>query len=193
MINIGNKQVSDIKLGSANIVSVYKGDELIWPVSTLTNGIVEITQNEAIAGDVLFYNPTTAKLVFGRFVDTGAKYSYDQLTPIGIVTVPASHNIYGDNSCGVISLKTMSLINPESGVTSDEWVGDFNEVLLSTEDPRDPFECMILTDINNQITGSRTTWGRYITTQGYTEDSSTICTYDTQCVNAGTPSPYNYG
>lgn len=31
MINLGDKQISDIKLGSTNIVSVYQGDTLIWP------------------------------------------------------------------------------------------------------------------------------------------------------------------
>ena len=31
MINLGDKQISSIKLGSTNVVSVYKGDTLIWP------------------------------------------------------------------------------------------------------------------------------------------------------------------
>lgn len=31
MINLGDKQISDIKLGSTNVVSVYQGDTLIWP------------------------------------------------------------------------------------------------------------------------------------------------------------------
>ena len=33
MINLGDKQISDIKLGSTNVVSVYQGDTLIWPPS----------------------------------------------------------------------------------------------------------------------------------------------------------------
>ena len=28
--------------------------------------------------------------------------------PVGIVVVPGSHNVYGDGSCGVMSLKEMS-------------------------------------------------------------------------------------
>ena len=31
MINLGDKQISDIKLGSTNVKSVYQGDTLIWP------------------------------------------------------------------------------------------------------------------------------------------------------------------
>lgn len=31
MINLGDKQISDIKLGATNVVSVYQGDTLIWP------------------------------------------------------------------------------------------------------------------------------------------------------------------
>lgn len=30
MINLGDKQISDIKLGSTNIVSVYQGSKLVW-------------------------------------------------------------------------------------------------------------------------------------------------------------------
>lgn len=31
MINLGDKQISDIKLGATNVVSVCQGDTLIWP------------------------------------------------------------------------------------------------------------------------------------------------------------------
>ena len=31
MVNLGDKQISDIKLGATNVVSVYQGDTLIWP------------------------------------------------------------------------------------------------------------------------------------------------------------------
>ena len=31
MINLGDKQISSIKLGSTNVKSVYQGDTLIWP------------------------------------------------------------------------------------------------------------------------------------------------------------------
>lgn len=31
MINLGDKEISSIKLGSTNVKSVYQGDTLIWP------------------------------------------------------------------------------------------------------------------------------------------------------------------
>ena len=39
----------------------------------------------------------------------------DGETPIGIVVVPSSHDRYGDGSCGIMSLVTMSQSNPENG------------------------------------------------------------------------------
>ena len=44
MINLGDKEISDIKLGSTNVVSVYQGDTLIWP-EPLSYGVEwDITQ-----------------------------------------------------------------------------------------------------------------------------------------------------
>ena len=50
MINLGDKQISSIKLGSTNVVSVYYGDTLIWPepsilvyTTTSANQSVQLT------------------------------------------------------------------------------------------------------------------------------------------------------
>ncbi|MBO7211706.1 MAG: hypothetical protein J6V44_11980 [Methanobrevibacter sp.] len=35
--------------------------------------------------------------------------------PIGVVVVPGTHDVYGDGSCGVMSLKSMDFNNPTQG------------------------------------------------------------------------------
>ena len=42
-------------------------------------------------------------------------YPTDKYEPIGVVVVPSNHNVYGDGSCGVMSLKEMSCGTPDDG------------------------------------------------------------------------------
>ena len=39
----------------------------------------------------------------------------DGYTPIGVVAIPASHDVYGDGTCGVISLAEMNYSKPDTG------------------------------------------------------------------------------
>ena len=41
-------------------------------------------------------------------------------TPIGIVVIPSSHNVYGDDSCGIMSLTYMNCSTPTLGGTSEQ-------------------------------------------------------------------------
>lgn len=47
MINLGDKQISDIKLGATNVVSVYQGDTLIWPTKPREPSILVYTTTSA--------------------------------------------------------------------------------------------------------------------------------------------------
>lgn len=38
--------------------------------------------------------------------------------PIGVVVIPTSHNVYGDGTCGVVSLAEMNYSTPDTGSTS---------------------------------------------------------------------------
>lgn len=118
MITLGNSaNMHDIKLGTTQVNAVYVGEDKVWPILPV---IQEVTQAEAIAGDILFYNKNTQKLLFGRLVYGKPDYEYEDLTPIGIVTVPASHNVYGDSSCGVMSLMWMNYNTPTTGSTQEQ-------------------------------------------------------------------------
>ena len=52
--------------------------------------------------------------------DNLSSYPAESYTPIGVVVVPASHNVYGDGSCGVMSLKPMNCSTPATGGTSEQ-------------------------------------------------------------------------
>ena len=46
----------------------------------------------------------------------------DGYTPIGVVVIPASHNVYGDGTCGVMSLNFMSTETPDTGSSIYQYV-----------------------------------------------------------------------
>ena len=74
--------------------------------------------SEAVAGDAVLYDETNDKLVI---IDNTKLEDYTEgYTPIGVVVVPGIHNVYGDGSCGVMSLKPMNCDTPSTGGTSDE-------------------------------------------------------------------------
>ena len=74
----------------------------------------EVVSYEASAGDVVCYDQKKNKITVVKktFIASVDKNNY---IPIGIVVIPGSHNVYGDGSCGVMSLKEMSWNTPESG------------------------------------------------------------------------------
>ena len=73
--------------------------------------------SEAVAGDAVLYDKNNGKLVI---VDNTKLEDYTEgYPPIGVVVVPGSHNVYGDGSCGVMSLKPMNCSTPATGGTSE--------------------------------------------------------------------------
>lgn len=115
MITYGNKQLKSIMYGSNKVTAVYKGDKKIFPV----NEQKFISVMDAVAGDIVVaHNKTGIKRIISQNEDLNL-YK-DDYTPIGIVVVPGSHDVYGDYSCGVISLKEMSCDTPSTGDTSEQ-------------------------------------------------------------------------
>ena len=68
-------------------------------------------------------------------------------TPIGIVVIPGEHDVYGNGTCGVMSLKPMSYNDPENGATSETTMywGGYNT------------DISVLTNYNKVITTSSNT------------------------------------
>lgn len=112
--------------------------------SLLTQGskdlpLDSISPADSVAGDYCFYDKTADKVIIVDQTKWSAdKYPSDKCTPIGVVVVPGTHNVYGDGSCGVMSLKEMNCDTPSTGSTSNQkmqWGGD-------------PFSTSSLTDYN---------------------------------------------
>ena len=80
--------------------------------------------SQTVAGDMAFYDKSAKSIVL---VDH-TKFSADLLpssnyTPIGVVAVPGTHDVYGDGTCGVLSLVDMNYLSPDSGFPYDyEWL-----------------------------------------------------------------------
>ena len=95
----------------------------VRPVYKPYNSYIDLADTKA--GDICVAYPNGDKkfLRLGEEENTFPEY----VTPIGVVVVPASHNVYGDGSCGVMSLKSMSCVTPETGSMSEQGMywGDY--------------------------------------------------------------------
>lgn len=80
-----------------------------------------ISPADSVAGDYCFYDKTANKVIIVDQTKWSAdKYPSNKYTPIGIVVVPGTHNVYGDGSCGVMSLKPMNCDTPSTGGISEQ-------------------------------------------------------------------------
>ena len=82
--------------------------------------MVEITHSEAVAGDILAFDGVKKRLF--RVIGEGATDLPKGCIPIGVVVIPTSHDVYGDGSCGVMSLKPMNCNTPSIGGTSEQYM-----------------------------------------------------------------------
>ena len=92
---------------------MYNGKQ-IYPV----NNVIEIQLANVVAGDVCAFDGTNKR--FFRFVNSGATDDIKKYTPIGVVVIPTSHDVYGTGECGVMSLKAMSCDTPSTGGISEQ-------------------------------------------------------------------------
>ena len=81
---------------------------------------IDIDPSLSVAGDIAFYDKDNDKVIIvsqsnWSITDCPA----DKFEPIGVVVVPGTHNVYGDGSCGVMSLKSMNCADPENGSSSN--------------------------------------------------------------------------
>ena len=94
---------------------MYNGKQ-IYP--NVNNNVIEIQLADVVAGDICAFDGTNKR--FFRFVDSGAKDDIKKYTPIGVVVIPTSHDVYGTRECGVMSLKDMSCNTPSTGDISEQ-------------------------------------------------------------------------
>ena len=116
-------------------------------------------------------------------------YPTDKYEPIGVVVVPSSHNVYGNDCCGVMSLKDMNYNSPDSGSTSHQeiyWGGDGDELSLPNLDQ------VPTGNTSNGIPTGQTSSSAYLPSDRF---SGTQCAHDTDVSYYNTsytpiPSPY---
>lgn len=65
--------------------------------------------------NVVLYDITTQNLFQTPNI---SKFSPDKYVPVGVVVIPTSHDVYGDGSCGVLSLLGCSKAKPDTGEAS---------------------------------------------------------------------------
>ena len=82
--------------------------------------VVEITHSEAVAGDILAFDGVSKRLF--RIIGEEATDLPRECIPIGVVVIPTNHDVYGDSSCGVMSLKEMDCSTPDTGSTSHQYM-----------------------------------------------------------------------
>jgi hypothetical protein len=99
---------------------------------------------DSIAGDVVLYNTSDGSkvIVNGKFNKN--VFPADTYIPIGIVAIPGNHQLYGQNTCGVISLVEMSCTTPFTGTTtsssmcfgpqSEYAITNYNVVIIKDDD-----------------------------------------------------------
>ena len=83
------------------------------PVKVLST----IPQSDAKVGDVALYDTQNQEIVFAHSTDLASEFT-ERYSPIGVVVIPASHDVYGNGKCGVMSLKEMNYDTPDEGSTS---------------------------------------------------------------------------
>lgn len=111
-----NGKESTPKLNGVDLNKVMYNGKQVWPEI-----VTEIALADTKAGDVLLWDKINQKKLFTSS-DNLSSYPAGSYTPIGVVVVPASHNVYGDGSCGVMSLKEMNYSTPDTGSTSYQGV-----------------------------------------------------------------------
>ena len=73
--------------------------------------------------DICLYDKKSDELIIvGDEEWSSDTYPSSDYSPVGVVVVPGSHNVYGDGSCGVMSLKGMDCDNPSQGAASNEYM-----------------------------------------------------------------------
>ena len=93
-----------------------------------------ISPSDSIACDICLYDKNKQKLVIVPNEIFNIKVFPDtHYSPVGVVVIPGTHNIYGIGGCAVMSLKEMNTNTPDTGSTSYQTIyWGQNETDIST-------------------------------------------------------------
>ena len=78
-----------------------------------------INSSKAVAGDYCLYDKQADKLIIVQNDKLNVDdFPLTDYTPVGVVVIPGSHDVYGTGQCGVMSLIYMDINTPDTGSTS---------------------------------------------------------------------------
>lgn len=116
-----DKEVANENILDTSIVFIQDSKEIS------THGTVYKTVNWsvlepklALAGDICLYDKSADKLIIISASEDLANYPADNYSPVGVVVIPSTHDVYGDGSCAVISIKPMDCSTPIAGGRSEQ-------------------------------------------------------------------------
>ena len=103
---------------------MLRGRVLISKGRPLINGEV---------GGIVLYNVSKDKIIsINKSEYNTSTYPNNNYIPIGTVAIPASHDVYGNGECGVVSLVHMSYYNPDNGaIVYSSYEDNYNSVLAN--------------------------------------------------------------
>ena len=147
----------------------------------------EVDAAHAVATDILMYDKEQSRKFILKSGTDFQKYPTSRYVPIGVVVVPGSHNVYGDGSCGVMSLKSMSCDTPSEGGISEQFMyWGVSSIDISTLPNLDQVPTG---NTSNGIPTGSNNYG-YLPSDKF---SGTQCAHDTDAYYNGSlyiPSPY---
>lgn len=80
-----------------------------------------VDPSEAASADVCLYDKGNDGLIIVPASSwSAAAYPLTDYTPVGVVVIPGSHNVYNDGSCAVMSIKAMHCDTPAAGSTTEQ-------------------------------------------------------------------------
>lgn len=113
MIKSKNRDLQELVVKGDKIAEVYLGHVKVWPTRDKLSDYV-ITEGEWKAGDVVLYSRTTGNKFAVKAEDVD-RFHPKLFSPVGVVVIPQSHDVYGNGCAGVMSLKFMNTSNPNDG------------------------------------------------------------------------------
>ena len=119
LINETGKERLWTKNSNNEIVPIHRilnGEEIVVQPSLPTKPVEEATY-----ADLVLWDGTKKIVVSGDDYSTDT-FPTSAYTPIGVVVIPASHNVHGDGIPTMMSLVAMRCDTPESGGTSDQYM-----------------------------------------------------------------------
>lgn len=152
---------------------------------------IYVKKEDVIAGDICVVD-TSGNKKFMRLSDDSSMDTIKSVgvTPIGVVVIPTSHDVYGTGECAIMSLKYMNYTTPNEGsisIQSIYWGGSGRNTSL--------YNYTTVATIGNSSEQTETV--SFTTTSYLPSDTFTgpTCTKDTNAsyLNAGkvaAPSPY---